>query len=292
MSLPTSIRIFLSDGKPDGIRVVDKANWTGRAVVASRAQLAEALRERQELTRPGVYVLAGTDDDGASRLYIGEADDLASRLRSHAATKDFWTWFVAFTSNDESLNKALIRCLESKLIGLARSANQWEVDNGTAPSEPPLSEADRADAEWFLTEMLLIYPILGIDAFDKAAEETSAPDEGADLRLNERGAQGQGRETRDGFVVFEGSRARISENPSIHAHQADLRRQLIERGVLVTDGDALSFTQDYRFNSPTMAAAVLVGGNANGRTSWKTADGKTLKTIQEARGDMKNHSTP
>ena len=62
MSRPTSIRIFLADGSPDGIRVIEKSNWTGRAVVASRTQLPEAL-ERDELTRPGVYVLAGSGDE-------------------------------------------------------------------------------------------------------------------------------------------------------------------------------------------------------------------------------------
>ena len=96
MSRPTSIRIFLADGSPDGIRIVEKSNWTGRAVVASRTQLPDAL-QRDELTRPGVYVLAGTGDDGESRLYIGEADVLGERLRTHASRKDFWTWFVAFT---------------------------------------------------------------------------------------------------------------------------------------------------------------------------------------------------
>ncbi len=28
---PTSIRLFLADGTPDGIRIVEKSNWTGVA---------------------------------------------------------------------------------------------------------------------------------------------------------------------------------------------------------------------------------------------------------------------
>lgn len=85
--------------------------------------------------------------------------------------------------------------------------------------------------------------------------------------------------------MFEGSLARVRENPSRHAYQSDLRPQLAERGVLEADGDILHFTQDFRFNSPTMAAAVLIGGNYNGRTAWKTAQSKTLKRIQVARAD-------
>ncbi len=39
--------------------------------------------------------------------------------------------------------------------------------------------------------------------------------------------------------------------------------------------------QDYSFNSPSAAAAVILGRSANGRTEWKDVQGKTLKQIQE-----------
>lgn len=279
MSRPTSIRIFLADGSPDGIRVIEKSNWTGRAVVASRAQLLGAL-QRDELTRPGVYVLAGPDDDGSSRLYIGEADALGDRLRSHAKTKDFWTWFVAFTSADENLNKAHVRYLEARLLALARAAKQWELDNTTAPSDPPLSEADRADADWFLQEMLLIYPILGIDAFENAASDPTPAAAVTDLVLEMREADARGRETKDGFVVLAGSRARGTEVPSAKPWLRDLRRQLMERGVLEADGEHFVLTQDYRFSSPSQAAAVLIGSAANGRKAWRTPDGRMLREVQ------------
>lgn len=30
---PFSIKIFLPNGQPDGLRIVDKSNWTGRGIV-------------------------------------------------------------------------------------------------------------------------------------------------------------------------------------------------------------------------------------------------------------------
>lgn len=280
---PTSIRIFLAEGVPEGLRIVEKSNWTGRAVVAGRAQLGQALR-RDELNQPGVYVLTGPTDAGAPRLYVGEADVLRERLRQHVAGKDFWTRFVAFTSTNEGLNKAHVRYLEARLVDLAKTANQWSLDNSTAPSPPPLSESDRADAEWFLQEMLVIFPLLGIDAFETASGQTQRPEdteEAPTLILNERGAQAQGGEVGDGFVVLEGSRARLEEVASIHESLHKLRQQLRERGVLKQDGNALLFTQDFRFNSPSTAAGVLVGGSANGRRAWKDKRGRTLKKLQE-----------
>lgn len=288
---PTSIRIFLADGVPEGLRIVEKSNWTGRAVVASRSQLDRAI-SRDELGQPGVYVLTGQSEDGAARVYVGEADVLRDRLKQHAASKDFWTRLVAFTSTNEGLNKAHVRYLESRLVGLAREANQWEMENGTQPASPPLSEPDKADAEWFLAEMLVIFPLLGIDAFEAATRQARSPalGEGGEtpvLYLRERGAEARGREVGDGFVVLEGSRARAREVESILDYLRDLRTQLRERGVLAVEGTSLVFTQDFRFSSPSTAAGVLVGGSANGRRSWKDERGVTLKELQDARAEAR-----
>lgn len=286
---PTSIRIFLADGVPEGLRVVEKSNWTGRAVVAARSQIDRALA-RDELSQPGIYVLTGVSDEGAPRVYVGEADALRERIKQHVAAKEFWTRLVAFSSTNEGLNKAHVRHLESRLIGLAREANQWEVENSTQPAPPPLSEADRADAEWFLAEMLVIFPLLGIDAFEAASGQARTPAAGVggempELILRERGADGRGREVADGFVVLKGSRARGSEVDSIHKYLSDLRKQLLERGVLIAEGRDLVFTQDFRFSSPSAAAGVLVGGTSNGRRAWKTHHGSTLKVLQQARAE-------
>jgi hypothetical protein len=285
---PTSIRIFLADGVPDGLRIVEKSNWTGRAVVANRSQVAGAF-ERLELGQPGIYILTGLTDDGSPRLYVGEADVLRDRLKQQVGSKDFWTRFVAFTSTNEGLNKAHVRYLESRLVGLARAANQWGLENGTAPPLPPLSEADKADAEWFLQEMLVMFPLLGIDAFEEAAKQARAAahtgDDNRTLYLDQRGARATGREVGDGFVVFSGSRARAHETSSIHDYLRDLRRQLRDRRVLIEEDDGLIFAQDYRFGSPSTAAGVLVGGSANGRRAWKDEHRRSLKQLQSDRAE-------
>ena len=148
----SSIRLFLADGTPDGLVVVEKSNWTGKAVVAGRFDLKRAL-ERQEMEQPGVYVLTGYGDGSERRAYVGQADALGERLREHAKHKDFWGRLIAFTSTNEGLNKAHARHLEARLIKLAKRVGEWTVDNVQSPSPPPMSEADRADAEWFLGEM-------------------------------------------------------------------------------------------------------------------------------------------
>lgn len=79
-----SIRIFLADGVADGVWVVEKSNWTGKALMAPRTRYKD-LRARADLDGPGVYLLAGPTESGvpAVRIYIGETDDLPGRLDSH-----------------------------------------------------------------------------------------------------------------------------------------------------------------------------------------------------------------
>jgi hypothetical protein len=86
-------------------------------------------------------------------------------------------------------------------------------------------------------------------------------------------------------VVFEGSWARATVTQSVPKLVDEQRHQLLERGVLVPDGDHHVFTQDFRFGSPSLAAGILVGGAANGRKAWRNSDGRTLKSIQDERAE-------
>lgn len=61
----------------------------------------------------------------------------------------------------------------------------------------------------------------------------------------------------------------------------EIRADLVRLGVLKDVGEFYNLVQPYTFSSPSTAAGVLLGRATNGRTDWKTKDGKTLKTLQE-----------
>lgn len=257
------------------------ANWTGIALVVPRSIYMRVRSERDELNRAGVYVLTGPSQEqpDLDRVYIGEAEVLRSRLDQHHAGKDFWTRAVIFTKKDASLNKAHVKYIESRLVVRANLADRAEVENGNVPQLPALSEAEAADTEAFVDDMLLIYPVVGVRAFEPLQPRQAV---GQNLHVHGVDANGEGQETSDGFLVFKGSRARADAVPSIHAYMAELRKKLIEEGVLEQTLDGLRFTRDYLFNSPSTAAGVLLGRAANGRTEWKDGEGRTLKEIQTA----------
>ena len=167
-------------------------------------------------------------DDGLARVYIGEADVLGTRINQHysgPSAKEFWTRAVAFTSKDENLNKAHVRYLESRLVGLAQAAKLAKVENSTVPAAPALSESDRAEAETFLEEMLLVYPLLGIGAFTPPHQ--AVDDARPLLHLKGRGIAARGRDTATGFVVYADSTAAASETDSLHHYVRTQRKSLL-----------------------------------------------------------------
>jgi hypothetical protein len=134
----TSITVFLPEGDPDGVRLIFKSHWTGIAVASPRSRYPEVRLAREELRKPGVYVLVGAAEDASyeARIYVGEGEDPRARIDSHHASKDFWNRLVVFTSFGQALNKATIRYLEARLPdGRARRGDEtfrslWRMQQG------------------------------------------------------------------------------------------------------------------------------------------------------------------
>jgi hypothetical protein len=65
-----------------------------------------------------------------------------------------------------AINRAHVTWLEYALIKQALSAKRCHLDNGNAPQEPVLTEAEKADTQSFLKEILQILPLVGLRAFE------------------------------------------------------------------------------------------------------------------------------
>jgi len=285
---PFSIRIFVPNGDPDGLRLVEKSNWTGIGVVFNRSNIRAAL-SRPEIGRTGVYILVGRSDDNALPIiYVGEGDPVDSRLKSHNSQKDFWDWCVFFVTKDNSLNKAHVQWMECRLLEFAREAKQCRLDNGNCPTLPTLSEADVADVDSFLLDILSVLPLVGLGVFERVEPRKHGQ---TILYLAAKGVCATGYEDSKGFVIRKDSEVVIEESSYIHQHLAALRKDLREQGVLVDHDGKYRFTQDQAFNSPSMAAGVILGRAANGRIDWKNKAGKTLKEIQTEQAETEDASS-
>ncbi|VGO17003.1 hypothetical protein PDESU_05597 [Pontiella desulfatans] len=271
---PATIKIFLTEGTPDGLRTAEISNWNGKAIACPRANI-NGFRTRPEIDSPGVYILSGSDPDtGKPTIYIGEAESVRSRIANHT-NKDFWVSVTCFISKDENLTKAHVKYIEGQLIKQANDSGKVCLMNSSS-SGARLPEADAAEMDVFLEKIYQLLPILGIAHFTQIEEEPS-PRELFSCKIGSLVAHG--RRTTNGFVVYKESQAVLKHRKSA-VHTKRMRESLVENGILKELNDHCIFTLDHEFSSPSAAGAAVRGGSTNGLTAWKNSNGKSLKEIE------------
>lgn len=311
MNKGRTLKLFLVDGVPQGLLTAEIMNWTGHVISGSRGKLTELI-QRPETKRAGVYLLAGPDTGTGvgTQIYIGETDDVVTRLKLHnrpedKGGKDFWERVCIITSKDANLTKGHVKYLESRLITVAQAAGRCVLVNGTDPQYENLPEADRSDMEFFLEQIQTLLPVLGFDYLRTAPQAPGLKVTGAaiapspaqqspvfvgDIKKHEITARAQ--EIEGEFVVMKGSKARLHWE-GVDGTYTLLFEELVKAGVLAPtpDGKHNEFTKSYAFSSPSAAAAVVAGRSANGRTHWVVeGSGKTYAEWQEQQvGQIAQH---
>ncbi len=285
MKFGKTIKLFLIDGDTNGRLTCELSNWTGKAYKLPR-NLIKICTDRPEIQTTGVYMLLNKSADLSEKgqLYIGEAENIFNRLTQHVKEKDFWNEAIVFISKDDNLNKAHIKYLENRLHDIATSANRYELINNQRPTQSSISESDKAEMEEFLANILTLVSTLGYNAFEqiRQADTNVQPNKEEDLFYitATRGANGIGKTTSEGFVVFEYSQVADPVTNSYPKTMQKLRDALISDGVIVKDNDKMILKRDYLFSSSSSAAMIIMGRSANGLTEWKMKSGKTLQDFE------------
>jgi hypothetical protein len=286
-----TIKIFLVDGVPTGLKTAELSLSVIKGVFVPRASL-ESLEKREEGQKTGVYILIGPDDDkiGFQKVYMGEADVVIQRLKKHDSddSKDFWEKAVFFISKDENLTKAHVRYLEAKLIAMTKESKLCNVINGTAPIPGKLPECDIEEMEEFLKQAGILLGTLGINILDNKEAVPKSASPGKNKKELELFYKGDGFEAQcivdsaeGNFVVKKGSKARLNEAPALNDGTRNLRRFLIEKNVWEKNGTGYLFKQDHPFSSVSTTAQVVSGTAINGKIAWKLKDGSTYKQFLE-----------
>jgi len=285
-----SIRLFLVDGAPGGIITAEIMNWTGHVLFGPRSRLADLI-QREEVKRTGVYFLTGLDPEGGYKpmVYVGETDHVGKRLAQHNKdeSKDFWERVCVVTSKDQNLTKAHAKYLESRLISITNAVGRGMLVNSTQPDYAQLPEADTADMEFFIEQIRVVLPVLGLDFLREAPRVNNRGSEVSadavakpaydvptfELNSKKYSLAAEAKEIDGDFVVLAGSKAQTDWiGQETNSSYKTLHQQLSETGILVADqgSENLSvFREDYAFRSPSAASAVILGRSDNGRMTWR-----------------------
>lgn len=275
-STPRTIQIFLPDGNPRGVRIAEITSRTVKVVQVPRAHL-DAACARQELSNVGVYFLVGETSAGLPQVYVGEAEDCATRLRQHNKAKDWWTSALVCVSKTQDFTKAHVKYLEWFCHQSVLEVGRYRAENNTVPTKSFVPEPVVADLMDHFETMKTLVSTLGHPFFDKV-QVAAVSDR---FVCKGKKALAYGDYADDGMVVYAGGVANRTFTASTPSSIVTLRDGLIEGGILVPETDeTLRFAKDHLFSSPSTAACIVLARSANGWTEWKHPDGRTLDDVK------------
>jgi hypothetical protein len=279
MTFSKTIQMYIFDGNPNGRIMCELSNWNGRVYKVSRNEISE-FSKREDAENTGVYFLFGKDENNVDTIYIGEAEKMLTRIKQHLKDTVYWNNCILVVSKDNLLNKAHVKFLENKFYLIAKDSGRAVVINSTIPTRSSISEYDEAMLEEFISNTKLLVNTLGYKVFD-TIEESTIKNEDNSMNFSittTKGVKANGLLVADGFVVLAGSIVTNSTVPSMSPNLKKLRDNLFTKEIINKDN---VFNQDHIFTSPSLAAATVLGRNANGRTEWKTQDQKSIKDLEE-----------
>ena len=283
-----AVHLVLRDADPNGIVYATRDNWTGRAVALPVGDFEQL---RHLLTGAGVYVLQGVveGEEDLPIIYVGESERVGGRLKpSHSQLRServLWQRAVVFTSASDDLHRGHVKWLESELIRLARETSRAALANTITPPLPTLPEHDGVFVSTFLTNMLVLYPLLGVDAFVPVVFRAGSTSTQNALELYASlGGEviANGEYSSDGFILRSGSKVRKAATESLHGPAARQRQVLLENKQLEdTSMDFWTLLADLDLPTSSTAAQLVYGRSASGPESWRTSDGIKLKDLLE-----------
>ena len=287
-----NFNLFLMDGEVTGRIKCTLSNWTGIAYKIPRLYL-DKCKDRLDLKQSGVYFLFGKNDEDEESVYIGQAgirkngEGVLFRVQEHIKDEFFFSEAVMLTTQNNSFGPTEISYLENKFTNMAIDTDRYKVRNGNDPNPGNVTEEKESELEDFIEYSKMVLGVLGYKIFvplvDKDSDDNEKTDEVEELTLylsrnskkSNKTIEAMCKRTDEGFVVLNGSMIETINSKAIPKSIKVLREKCIANNEIV-DG---KLTKNYLFNSPSYAAAFVLGMNTNGKTDWKTKDHITLKEL-------------
>ena len=268
-------------------------------------EFADSLVNEPDLKQAGIYLLINRE---THTLYVGQADArdngngvLKRMLESHTKKKEIDQWDVGYaliSGTPQFFGATELNYLERFFYDKAVEIGNYQLLNGNKPHSSNIGMATQLTLQNYTDHaFFLLENVVGCDAYVlkkktakpkkptvtvETGKQPSDPD-GLHLFVDSKKGDAHAEGILlDGnkILVRMGSRLSTYSNLLNQKRQAGmekLRQKLVDDGI-VADRE---FTVDYEFNSPSTAAAVILGTASSGNEKWKDENGVSL-------GELKN----
>ena len=203
------------------------------------------------------------------------------------------------TNNTMTQTHALY--MENKAIATAVEVGRYEIKNGNNGNLPHTPEPLKADCEELFHTLDVLLSTLGQPIFESLSisrfnnvTTVAAPANQVAIQTDKIphhsepilfyckaiDAEAQGYYNDDGFVVLAGSLLRKKQINSVGKWGTRKQEEMIISNLLVEyDSKSYKLKEDYLFKTPSGAAQIVTGRNANGWLVWKNKAGQTLDNV-------------
>lgn len=162
------------------------------------------------------------------------------------------------------------------------------LENGTAPPLPALPEADASDMDYFLAQLQIVLPVLGVNAIRVRPAKPAMPSAVEDiespvfrLRQVKLGVDARAQQIDGEFTMLAGSLGvpswhgvgKAASTVKSYASYRAQHERLLGDGAIVLENGQGHVVRDVVFASPSTAGAVALGRSCNGRREWVSAEG-------------------
>ena len=270
-----TIQIFLPDGDPKHIKKATITTGQIEVIQIPRNLLVDTPALLTSLLNfNGIYILVDTLSAIKPEIYIGKGL-VKNRIYQHKNKKDFWTTLFAIRKQSTDFDDAQNRYLEYYFIKEALTQNRAIMhENKQLPICHKVSEAMEADLECYVEMIKTLLSTLGLKCFEPL--ESVTPSQRFICR-DKYGNWGQCSITNEGYLLYKGAICKLDLHKG--SSRFPIRDELINKGILIENNGHYVLQENYQFSSPSTAAFIVLGRNANGRTEWKNKEGKTLADL-------------
>ena len=246
--------------------------------------------------------------------YIGQTGNITRRKVQHDK-KDNWDWTEMLVLSVDNVTSGLLKQLESDFINMFRTNRFWHLRNKQTSEPEIVSDYEKLRADRYFNVAKTLMYVAGFDFMKSRAYPSAVPTipdgtgekaknpvgqkpkESAPANQKQaKNSSGKGRQSKpdvhtfylkrdgkiiataessgEGFTVKSGSESR-SPFGSLDERYLTIRAELMEKKVIVRD----IFRQDYTFNSPSQAAAVVCGHNTGSHQTWRDSEGRKFGEV-------------